>query len=80
MAEWLRRWTANPLGSARVGSNPIFVATILVKTVCLPPSPIFSVVVESVEVVSFLPPTLKVEEGGTQPWKRVIGHQFRPRL
>ena len=25
MAEWLRRWTANPLGSARVGSNPIFV-------------------------------------------------------
>ena len=26
MAEWLRRWTANPLGSARVGSNPIIVA------------------------------------------------------
>ena len=25
VAEWLRRWTANPLGSARVGSNPIFV-------------------------------------------------------
>ncbi len=25
MAEWLRRWTANPLGSARVGSNPILV-------------------------------------------------------
>ena len=23
VAEWLRRWTANPLGSARVGSNPI---------------------------------------------------------
>ena len=22
MAEWLRRWTANPLGSAREGSNP----------------------------------------------------------
>ena len=22
MAEWLRRWTANPLFSARVGSNP----------------------------------------------------------
>ena len=22
MAEWLRRWTRNPLGSARVGSNP----------------------------------------------------------
>ena len=21
MAEWLRRWTANPLGSARAGSN-----------------------------------------------------------
>ena len=25
VAEWLRRWTANPLCSARVGSNPIFV-------------------------------------------------------
>ena len=24
-AEWLRRWTANPLFSARVGSNPILV-------------------------------------------------------
>ena len=23
MAEWLRRWTANPMCSARVGSNPI---------------------------------------------------------
>ena len=25
VAEWLRRWTANPLCSARVGSNPISV-------------------------------------------------------
>ena len=25
VAEWLRRWTANPLCSARVGSNPTFV-------------------------------------------------------
>ena len=25
VAEWLRRWTANPLGSASVGSNPILV-------------------------------------------------------
>ena len=25
MAEWLRRRTVNPLGIARVGSNPIFV-------------------------------------------------------
>ena len=24
-AEWLRRWTVNPLVSACVGSNPIFV-------------------------------------------------------
>ena len=29
VAEWLRRWTANPLGSARVGSNPIFVDSFL---------------------------------------------------
>ena len=25
VAEWLRRWTANPLWSPRVGSNPILV-------------------------------------------------------
>ena len=25
VAEWLRRWTANPMGSACVGSNPILV-------------------------------------------------------
>ena len=29
VAEWLRRWTANPMGSARVGSNPILVALFL---------------------------------------------------
>ena len=27
MAEWLRRWTANPLCSARMGSNPILVVS-----------------------------------------------------
>ena len=30
VSEWLRRWTRNPLGSARVGSNPtgvVFVFT-----------------------------------------------------
>ena len=30
VVEWLRRWTANPLGFARVGSNPIFVDDILI--------------------------------------------------
>ena len=34
MAEWLRRWTANPLCSARVGSNPILVAALV--TLILP--------------------------------------------
>ena len=29
VAEWLRRWTANPMCSARVGSNPILVEGIL---------------------------------------------------
>ena len=29
VAEWLRRWTANPMGSARVGSNPILVDNFL---------------------------------------------------
>ena len=28
VAEWLRRWTANPMCSARVGSNPILVVSI----------------------------------------------------
>ena len=31
VAEWLRRWTANPMCSARVGSNPILVVTHFVK-------------------------------------------------
>ena len=29
MAEWLMRWTVNPLGSAQVGSNPIFVVFLI---------------------------------------------------
>ena len=29
MAEWLRRWTVNPLGSAQMGSNPIFVVFLI---------------------------------------------------
>ena len=29
MAEWLRRWIVNPLGSARMGSNPIFVVFLI---------------------------------------------------
>ena len=24
VSEWLRRWTRNPLGSARTGSNPVY--------------------------------------------------------
>ena len=28
VAEWLRRWTANPMCSARVGSNPILVVSV----------------------------------------------------
>ena len=31
VAEWLRRWTANPLGSARVGSNPVLILPLEVK-------------------------------------------------
>ena len=31
MAEWLRRWTANPMCSARVGSNPILVVLFFIK-------------------------------------------------
>ena len=34
VAEWLRRWTANPLGPARVGSNPILVDLFHVLSIC----------------------------------------------
>ena len=30
VAEWLRRWTANPLCSARVGSNPIHIGNFFI--------------------------------------------------
>ena len=29
LAEWLRRWTRNPLGSARIGSNPVAIEKFL---------------------------------------------------
>ena len=32
VAEWLRRWTANPMCSARVGSNPILVEIFIHQT------------------------------------------------
>ena len=31
VAEWLRRWTANPMCSARVGSNPILVVKLFLR-------------------------------------------------
>ena len=34
VAEWLRRWTANPMGSARVGSNPILVVRFFFMFLC----------------------------------------------
>ena len=34
VAEWLRRWTANPMGSARVGSNPILVVILIQLRLC----------------------------------------------
>ena len=44
MAEWFRQWTVNPWGSARVGSNPIFVVFLigsivkLITICCLDPA------------------------------------------
>ena len=35
VAEWLRRWTANPLGFPRVDSNPIPVEKFLFDNTCL---------------------------------------------
>ena len=29
VAEWLRRWTANPICSSRVGSNPTLVVSVI---------------------------------------------------
>ena len=41
MSEWLRRWTRNPLGSARRGSDPLGVvlrlAGLFVATLCMSP-------------------------------------------
>ena len=37
VAEWLRRWTANPMCSARVGSNPILVVIFLYILSCSDP-------------------------------------------
>ena len=34
MSEWLRRWTRNPLGSARRGSNPLGVAFFSYHATC----------------------------------------------
>ena len=36
VAEWLRRWTANPMCSARVGSNPILVGPLFFFKDCYP--------------------------------------------
>ena len=33
MAKWLKRWTVNPLVSARVGTNPIFFVFFIGSTV-----------------------------------------------
>ena len=33
IAEWLRRWTVNPMLSARMGSKPIFVVFLIGSTV-----------------------------------------------
>ena len=38
MAKWLRRWTVIPLGSAHVGSNPIFTVFLIdsmLKTIAI---------------------------------------------
>ena len=32
LSEWLRRWTRNPLGSARKGSNPLGVVFVDFRT------------------------------------------------
>ena len=34
LSEWLRRWTRNPLGSARRGSNPLGVALLYAMIAC----------------------------------------------
>ena len=41
VAEWLRRWTANPMCSARVGSNPILVVICFFLHNMLNSAPIF---------------------------------------
>ena len=54
MAEWLRRWTVNPLGSAHVGSNLIFVVFLIGSIVKL-------IAIRSLESVIRI--KISVEEG-----------------
>ena len=49
VAEWLRRWTANPMGSARVGSNTILV-------VLLRPPPCYKLILEYLKVKNYKNP------------------------
>ena len=49
VAEWLRRWTANPMCSARVGSNPILVVNFYLPFL-VPISPFFTPVSTKDEV------------------------------
>ena len=51
VAEWLRRWTANPLCSARVSSNLILVEGNILLSVLLPGS---YKIIKRMRIVSFL--------------------------
>ena len=65
VAEWLRRWTANPMCSARVGSNPIHVEQFLIR-------------IHPIQQLSFMIPKLeKVLIGGKQSFIQERESQIR---
>ena len=48
VSEWLRSWTANQMGSARVGSNPILVDVLEMKLSLRPSDNIYTLSAQNV--------------------------------
>ena len=48
VSEWLRSWNANPMGSARVGSNPILVDVLEMKLSLRPSDNIYTLSAQNV--------------------------------
>ena len=52
MAEWLRRWIANPMGSALMGSNPFLVTSFYLTALQIVSCVVFFDVCKSIEITA----------------------------